>query len=127
LGHACYRIGDQLGEVHAFIERAQHSDITFHDLSNTASRLNGYLREPGIDVNKEQKRYLASRMLSVLKERRNEANADDLSRMVWLALHCGEEEQAREFVLAGLKEDPRNLHIAKLAQRLGIISPESTS
>ena len=127
LGHACYRIGDQLGEIHAFIERAQLSDITFHDLSNTASRLNGYLREPGIDVNKEQKRYLASRMLSVLKERRNEANADDLSRMVWLALHCGEEEQAREFVLAGLKDDPRNLHIAKLAQRLGIISPESTS
>lgn len=32
LGHACYQTGDALGEVHAFIERAQISSVPFHDI-----------------------------------------------------------------------------------------------
>lgn len=120
LGHACYQTGDPLGEVHAFIERAQVSDVDFHDLSNTANRLNLYLRDHGLEIDREQKRDLATRIITVLKARRSEATADDLSRMAWLAIHSGQEALAREFVEAGLGKDGKNYHIVKLAQRLGI-------
>lgn len=120
LGHACYRTGDALGEVHAFIERAQVSDVDFYDLSNTANRLNLFLRDHGVDIDREQKRDLASRIISVLKARRDEAGAGDLSRMAWLAIHSGQEALAREFVEAGLAKESGNYHLVKLAQRLGI-------
>ena len=120
LGHACYRTGDALGEVHAFIERAQVSVVDFYDLSNTANRLNVFLREHGLEIDRELKRDLAARIISVLTARRSEAGADDFSRMAWLAIHSGQEELAREFVEDGLSKDSGNNHIVKLAQRLGI-------
>jgi NB-ARC domain len=120
LGHACYQTGDALGEVHAFIERAQVSEVPFHDLSNTANKLNQFLRGHGLDIDKEQKRDLASRISSVLEARRAEARADDLSRMAWLAIHLGQESMARDYVEAGLAMDAGDYHLTKLAQRLGI-------
>jgi len=120
LGHACYWTGDELGEVNAFIERAQVSDVDFYDLSNTANRLNLFLRDHGSEIDKEQKRNLATRIISVLDERRDEAGVDDLSRMAWLAIHSGQEALAQEYVKAGLAKDGGNYHIVKLAQRLGI-------
>jgi hypothetical protein len=120
LGHACYRTGDALGEVHAFIERAQVSDVSFHDLSNTANMLNLFFSEHGLEIEREQKRDLATRILRVLEARRTEAAADDLSRMAWLAIHSGQEELARDFVAAGLAKDAGNYHLNKLAQRFGM-------
>jgi hypothetical protein len=120
LGHACYQTGDALGEVHAFIERAQVSDVEFYDLSNTANRLNLFLRDHGLEIDKEQKRDLATRIISVLNARRSEAGADDFSRMAWLAIHSGQEALARDYVQAGLTTDGGNYHVVKLAQRLGI-------
>ncbi|MGH8645603.1 MAG: NB-ARC domain-containing protein [Gammaproteobacteria bacterium] len=119
LGHACYQTGDPLGEVHAFIERAQVSTVSFHDLSNTANRLNLFLRDHGLEIDREQKRDLATRIFSVLNQRRQEAQADDLSRMAWLAIHSGQESVARDCVKMGLGLDPGNYHLVKLAQRLG--------
>ena len=115
-----YQTGDALGEVHAFIERAQVSDVEFYDLSNTANRLNLFLRDHGLEIDKEQKRDLATRIISVLNARRAEADADDFSRMAWLAIHSGQEALARDYVQAGLTTDGGNYHVVKLAQRLGI-------
>lgn len=120
LGHACYQTGDALGEVHAFIERAQVSVMPFHDLSNTANRLNLFLRDSGLDIDREQKRDLATRILSVLDLRIDEAVGDDLSRMAWLAIHSGRELDARRYVKAGLEIDGDNYHLHKLAQRFGM-------
>lgn len=120
LGHACYQTGDALGEVHAFIERAQVSEVTFHHLSNTANKLNLFFWEHGLEIDREQKRDLATRILSVLNARRGEASADDLSRMAWLAIHSGQETLARDFVESGLAKDAGNYHIVKLAQRFGM-------
>ena len=120
LGHACYQTGDAIGEVHAFIERAQVCEVPFHDLSNTANRLSQILREYNLEIDKEQKRDLAGRLSAVLSARRNEASADDLSRMAWLAIHLGQESTARDYVRAGLEMDAANHHLIKLAQRLGI-------
>jgi tetratricopeptide (TPR) repeat protein len=120
LAHACYRTGDALGEVHAFIERAQVVELAFHDLSNTANKLNSFLRDHGLEIDKEQKRELAHRIMSVMHARQAEASADDLSRMAWLAINLGQESSAREYVCAGLDAEPENYHLLKLAQRLGL-------
>jgi hypothetical protein len=120
LGYACYQTGDHLGEVHAFIERAQVSEVSFYDLSNTANKLNVFFSEHGFEIEREQKRDLATRLLSVLNARRTEATADDLSRMAWLANHSGQEGLARDFVAAGLSKDEENYHLIRLAQRFGM-------
>ena len=120
LGHACYRTGDTLSEIHAFIERAQIGSVPFYDISNTANRLNRLLRERGLELDKDEKRVLAQRLVSILEKRRNEASADDLSRMAWLALHIGQEAKAREYAEAGLAMEPENYHCRKIAERLGM-------
>jgi len=120
LGHACYQTGDALGEVHAYIECAQVSEVSFYGLSNTANRLNLFLRDHGLEIDKEQKRDLASRIISVMNLRRVEAAADDFSRMAWLAIHSGQEFLARDYVEAGLVKDGGNYHLVRLAQRFGI-------
>jgi len=120
LGHASFQTGDALGEVHAFIERAQVSAVPFHDLSNTANRLNLFLRDHGVEIDKEEKRDLATRIVSVMHSRRSEARANDLSRMAWLAIHSGQEAKARSYVQAGLEIEPENHHLLKLAERFGI-------
>lgn len=120
LGHACYRLADKLGEIHAFIERAQLSSVPFYDVSNTANRLNALLREQELDVDKEEKRHLAQRLLVVLEGRRSEATADDLSRMAWLALHTDQLLKAGEFASAGLQLEPGNPHCIGLKERLSV-------
>jgi hypothetical protein len=119
LAHACYQVGDTLGEVHAFIERAQLSVVPFHDLSSTANNLNQLLRDHEIDIDREQKRELATRLLTAMNQRRAEASGDDLSRMAWLAIHSGQESMARDYVQLGLDLDAGNYHLEKLAARLG--------
>jgi hypothetical protein len=69
---------------------------------------------------REQKRDLASRILSVMSARRIEADSYDLSRMAWLAIHSGKESIARDYVKEGLFKENDNYHLVKLAQRLGI-------
>lgn len=122
LGCAYFYTGDKLGEIHAFIERAQFSQVSFNDLSGTANKLNQYFREHSLEIEKVQKHDLASRMLSVLEQRISEASADDLSRMAWIAIHLGQESKARDFVQEGLRLDPENSHIVNLAKRFGISS-----
>lgn len=118
LGHACYQTGDALGEIHAFIERSQLPSVSFHDLSNTANRLNELLRGYTLGIDRDQRRSFALRILAPLERRRNEASADDLSRMAWLAIHSGQEAKAREYAEAGLKIDASNLHCENLISRL---------
>lgn len=117
LGEACHRTGDALGEVHAFIERSQISTVPFYDISNTANRLNRLLHD-GLAIDKEEKCLLAQRIVSVLEKRRNEASADDMSRMAWLAFHLDQESKAREYAEAGLRIEPENYHCSNILSRL---------
>lgn len=118
LGHACHHTGDTLGEMHAFIERSQISGVSFYDLSNTANRFNSLLRES--DIDREQKRDLAIKILQVLSKRIDEASANDLSRIAWLAIHSEQESLAIEYVKRGLTIEAENSHIVRLAQRFGL-------
>src|SRR3546814_12771296 len=80
LGHACHQTRDTLGEIHAFIERAQLSGVSFYDLSNTANRFNSLLRESDINIDREQKRDLEVKVLQVLSKRIEEAQANEVGR-----------------------------------------------
>lgn len=128
LANACYQTNDPLGEVHAFIERAQLSNVPFTDVSATANRYNQFLKEQGSDLNRDQKRDYAERLARVMDARINEAGPDDLSRMAWLAIHLRNEAPARDYVQQGLAVEPHNVHLIKLAERLGIsptVQPEA--
>lgn len=116
---ACHLEKDALGEIHAFIERSQISSVPFYDLANTANRLNALLKEHQLDLQKDEKGILANRLLVVLDQRQNEANADDYSRMAWLALHLKREDKARSYVERGLALNPDNLYCKKLSEKLG--------
>src|SRR6266480_805364 len=90
LAEACFRTADALGEIHAFTERAQITSVPFYDVSNTANRLNELLHTRQLEIDRDEKRALAQRILTVLDSRRSEAAADDYSRMAWLAIHLGQ-------------------------------------
>ena len=117
VAQACYGKGDYLGEIHAYVERSQFDSVPFYDLSNTANLLNRNYREMDQD---KGKRELAGRLLGALEGRIEEANADDLSRMAYLALHVSQADKARGLAKRGLKRDPDNPHCLRLAERLGI-------
>ncbi len=118
LAEACFRTGDALGEIHAFTERAQITSVPFYDVSNTANRLNELLHSRQLEIDRDEKRALAQRILTVLDSRRSEAGADDYSSMAWLAIHLGQENKAREYAQAGLALDADHYHSGRILERL---------
>ncbi len=120
LANAYYRRQDYLGEIHAYVERAQFESVPFDDVSNTANLLNRRYTELELPI--DGKRQLAQTLLDRLESRISEAKADDLSRMAWLAIHLSQTDKAREFASQGLSMHPENEHCLNIAQRLGISS-----
>ena len=119
LANAYYRLQDFLGEIHAYVERAQFESVPFYDVSNTANSLNRRYTELELPV--DAKRQLAQTMLDRrLEARVSEAKADDFSRMAWLAIHLTQTDRAREFAARGLAMDPENEHCLNISGRLGI-------
>ena len=116
LAVCCFKTNDTMGEIHAFIERSKIASVPFADLSNTANRLNILLRAHALNVGVDEKRILAGELLQALKRRRNEATADDFSRMTWLAIHVRDYIAASDFVRAGLVLEPENPYLLKLAE-----------
>ena len=123
LANIYYRKEHLLGELHAFVERAQFDTVPFYDLSNTKGLLNGKYHELEFDDGKLQ---LTQRLLVVMEARRHEATPDDYSRMAWLSLHLSDEEKAKEFAKCGLDIDPENTHCRRIAIRLGLVAQHSS-
>ena len=118
LAEACFRTGDALGEIHAFTERIQITSVPFYDVANTANRLNELLHFRQLEIDRDEKRALAQRILTVLDSRRSEAAADDYSRMAWLAIHLGQENKAYEYAQAGLALEADHYHSRRILERL---------
>ena len=116
LAACCFKTNDTMGEIHAFIERSKIASVPFSDLSNTANRLNSLLRARALTVGADEQRILAGELLQALKQRRDEATADDYSRMTWLAIHVHDYVTASDFVRAGLMLEPENPYLLKLAE-----------
>ena len=117
LARAYFRKDDALGEVLAFVERAQFGSVPFYDLSNTANLLN---RKYGQLKDSEGRERLVERLLRVMESRIDETVPDDLSAMAWLALHLSDVDKAKMFVERGLSNDSQNPHLLKFASRLAI-------
>jgi hypothetical protein len=118
LAAARFRQNDILGSVHAEVEMAQLTEIPFEVLSNTANRFNLLLKDQAIEVDREEKRVLAVRLLSAMEKRIDEADDYDLSRMAWLALHLKDEQKARLLASRGLAIDSSNSHCIRIIDRL---------
>ena len=118
LANAYYGRQDHMGEIHAYVERAQFESVPFYDVSNTANLLNRRYAELTIEI--DGKRQLAQRLLNRLEARITEAKADDFSRMAWLAMHLLQGDKARDFITKGLSLEPDNEHCLKIAGRLSI-------
>lgn len=102
-------------EVHALIEASQHSEIDFTELSNVVNRVNHKLgtHELVLD-NKDTKSELLSKIYDVVWKRQSECDANDFSRLAWLALNLNKKEDANLLIEQGLQIDPDNRHCQKL-------------
>jgi hypothetical protein len=116
LARLCRHTQDYQGEVHALVELSTMPDVPFSKITYTANRLNTISWRG--DLDSEELRHLMRRFADVMKRRRTEADADDLSRFAWVYLQIGEHVDARLCVSDGLRVDAGNVHCLKLAERL---------
>jgi tetratricopeptide (TPR) repeat protein len=120
LAHCCFKTGDILGEVHAFLQRCKVSSVPFGDLTNTARLLNDLIRKQMLDVGADEKRTLGRELLDVMQLREGEATADDFAQMAWLALRLRDFEKASAFVRRGLEKEHDNPYLLKLSSEPNI-------
>jgi len=120
LAHCCFKTGDMLGDVHAFVQRSKIASVRFADLTNTARLLNDLIRKQMLEVGVDEKRALGRELLEVMQRRLGEATPDDLAQMAWLALRLRDYEQASAFVRRGLEKEKDNPYLLKLASEPNI-------
>ena len=114
LSKVCKKMEDYLGYVHALVEMSKLQSTYFWKISNAANEINKLLHEKKLDIEKSEKAKLIQTLLNVLEKRKHEAQANDFSRMAWLALHTQQESKARQYVNQGLKLDPQNPYCLRL-------------
>jgi tetratricopeptide (TPR) repeat protein len=120
LAHSCFKTGDMLGDVHAFVQRSKIASVPFADLTNTARLLNDLIRKQMLDVGADEKRTLGRELLDVMQLRLGDATADDFAQMAWLALRLRDYVQASAFVRRGLKKEHDNPYLLRLASEPNI-------
>jgi tetratricopeptide (TPR) repeat protein len=120
LACCCFRTGDMLGDVHAFVQRCKIASVPFADLTNTARLLNDMIRKKILEAGADEKRALGEDLLLVMHRRLEEAKAEDLAQMAWLALRLHDYARASEFVKRGLTIEPDNPFLLSLAQEPNI-------
>jgi tetratricopeptide (TPR) repeat protein len=118
LAYCCHKLDDRLAEIHAFISRCEISSVPYWDISATANKFNEFVSQSSGSITADDRRSLADRILGVMDSRRAEAEADDYSRMAWIAIHARRNERAKRYVEHGLKLEPDNYHLQRLEQRL---------
>ena len=116
LAYCCFKTGDLLGDVHAFVQRSKIASVPFADLTNTARLLNDLIRKKMLEAGSDEKRTLGEELLQVMHRRLGEAKPDDLAQMAWLALRLKDYQRGSEFVRRGLVLEKDNPYLLKLAQ-----------
>lgn len=114
----CRSTGDALAEIQARLQLAELEDSDIEALSNSAARLNGLLSRKELSLDGEERRRLIESFLTLLATHESAANATDLSRMAWLALHNGNVDRAKRWAQRGLDGEPNNEHCQRLMVRL---------
>ncbi|MCF0093083.1 NB-ARC domain-containing protein [Micromonospora sp. MH99] len=115
--------GNPVAEMHARLQLAEIAQPPYHDLSESASRLNGLLSRKEIDFNADERRLIIRKFRALMEARAEEADATDLSRLAWLCMHDQDAESAGRWVVEGLAREPGNQHCESLRRRLGDSAP----
>lgn len=113
--------GDSEGEVLAYGEIARLPGSSVRDVSEAANRLNNALRSRPQEVGRlsfDSKRATIDRIAKRLKESYLALNATDLSRLAWLYLNSGDEQEARRIANDGIEREPLNDYCLRLLDRL---------
>lgn len=115
LAHCCFKTGDTLGNIHAFVQRSKIATVPFTDLTNTARLLNDLIRKHMLDIGFDERTTLGEELLEVMRRRLKEAKGDDYAQMAWLALRLRDFKLASNFVRSGLAVEGDNPYLLNLA------------
>ncbi len=117
LVHLYRQKGDIIGSCNAFLNAAKIEEPELYDASSMANYLNGNLDILG-GMDAEQRSAIFRPVAQIVERHREKASATDLSRLAWLYLHCGEEENARRTAEEGLEAEPYNVYCVRLVKKL---------
>ena len=109
---------DYVRYVHALVKMSKIEEIYFWKISNVANEINKLLHDRKLEIEKVEKMKLIETLLDILGKRKLEANADDFSRMAWLALHIKQNTKAMQYVKEGLALEPQNSYCLQLQDKL---------
>lgn len=114
------RLHDGQGEVFAKVEIARLPGASLNDISDAATTLNRHVANNAPGLGPDERRSMAAELAASLTRREAECDAYDFSRLAWLYLHLGRQDEARKCVVKGLRRDPSNHHCLNLAERLHV-------
>lgn len=115
----CQSTSDHIGEIHALVEMCQVSGVPFDTISDAANRINRSFSQHHQSLDTDEKRVVVKRLVEVMENRLDQADATDLSRLAWLSLHLRDEDRARRYTQRGKELDPFNIYISSLLDRFG--------
>lgn len=118
-------IGDIEGQVLAYGEIAQHKKCSLGEASHAANQLNNALRSKDWDSGRlsvASKRATIEKVVRRLMEEYAALSATDLSRLAWLFLNSGNENEARRHAEEGLRKDSSNDYCLRLVEKLNTAS-----
>jgi hypothetical protein len=112
------RLPDAQLELAALVERASLPSASLEVISRAANRVNAIFSADPFAVDRDEKRVLARRLISLFERRVRAADGTDLSRLAWLYLRVNDSDSARRIVTLGLRTEPSNQHIQNLDRYL---------
>lgn len=119
LAEICKKSKDILGEMQALVEASELKTTPFSTISATANRLNELFKNIK-SISLYEKQIIIKKLITIMRERIQEANAIDCSRLAWLYLNVNDEDAAKQIIEKGLRLEPDNEYCQKLAERLSI-------
>jgi hypothetical protein len=112
-------LGESLMEARALIELSQCQGVEFHRLSRNINEVNKMLVEKRLILEDFNiKNIMLVKLFNTAWSRKEEADANDCSRIAWLALHLNQQEKAHDMVIKGLQLDSENKYCQNLRERL---------
>lgn len=123
LADICSQSNDLLSELQAIVEVVQSGDVTPHEVSNAANRINDILRSANKSYQPlpaEEKGILLKKVVEVFNRHKQDLDATACSRLAWLYLNIDRQntQEARACVELGLEREPENIHCQRLQERL---------
>lgn len=111
-------IGDDTTYIASLISAVESDPQDVYLLRNTAYELCKYIDNHKYDIPKDRRGVYLASVREYMVQVSDLLDATGLSRLAWLFLLEGNEEQAREFAKSGLSKEPHNEYCKKILQRI---------